>query len=161
MQVVEIAHKAGARVILNPAPARPVPDEFYKKIDIVTPNETETKGMVGIYPNDLDSCRKSAEAFFAKGVKQVVLTLGENGYYANDGKTEVMMPAYKVNAVDTTGAGDCFSGSFAARLAVGDNFFDAAKFASAASALSVTKPGAAVSMPYLDDVLKLMKEQPM
>jgi ribokinase len=160
-QVVDIANKSGARVILNPAPARAVPDDFYKKIDIVTPNETETEGMVGIYPKDMDTCRQAADAFFKKGVKQVVLTLGENGYYANDGKSDVMVPAYKVASVDTTGAGDCFNGTFAARLAEGDDFFDAAKFASAASALSVTKPGAAVAMPYYDDVVKLMKEQPM
>ena len=161
VQVVEIASAAGARVILNPAPARPVPDDFYQKIDIVTPNETETQGMVGVYPKDLATCREAAAAFFAKGVKQVVLTLGENGYYANDGQTDVMVPAYKVTAVDTTGAGDCFNGVFAARLADGDDFFAAAKFASAASALSVTKPGAAPSMPYAPDVLKLMAEQPL
>ena len=161
VEVVDIAHAAGAKVILNPAPARPVPDEFYKKVDIVTPNETETEGMVGIYPKDLETCRQAAQAFFDRGVKQVVLTLGENGYYANDGEKDVIMPAYKVDATDTTGAGDCFNGTFTARLSEGDDFFAAAQFASAASAISVTRPGAGLAMPYKDEVYKLMEDQPM
>lgn len=158
-KVKEIAMANGVPIVFNPAPARDVEPSFYEGLDIVSPNETETEELVGVYPKDLETCRQAAKGFFAMGVKNVLLTLGENGYYANNGKEDALVPAYKVDAVDPTGAGDCFNGSFATRLAEGDDFFTAAKFASAASALSVTKPGAGVSMPYLADVLKLMEEQ--
>lgn len=157
----EIALANNVLVLFDPAPARETPDSFYDGLYAISPNETETEEIVGIFPKDLDSCRKAAEAFFAKGVKNVILTLGENGYYVSDGNKDALVPPYKVNAVDPTGAGDCFSGSFASQLAEGKDLFEAAQFASAASALSVTKPGAGVSMPYLEDVKKLMEEQPM
>ena len=155
MDVVEAALKMGREkglvTILNPAPAAPLPDHFYAMIDYITPNETEAELLTGIpVENDADA-EKAARFFLSKGVSQVIITLGKRGSYYTDGNVSFFTPAFTVDAVDTTGAGDAFNGAFAAALAEGRNAADAIRFATAFSAISVTRPGAASSMPTKEE----------
>lgn len=158
--VKEIAVAKHVPIVFNPAPAKELSDEFLAGIEIITPNETEAEILTGVFPHDLASCRAAAAVLFERGVKKVIITLGADGYYANDGLADALVPAYRVTVVDTTGAGDCFTGSLATKIAAGEDFFAAARFASAAAALATTKAGAGVSMPYLKEVEELLAAQP-
>lgn len=157
-QAIEIAHAKGVMVILNTAPVQPVSDDLLEMVDIVTPNEVEAQQLTGIDIKTLADCRAAAEYFFAKGVKKVLITWGKNGVYANDGKREAHVPIAPVEAVDTTGAGDAFSGGFAVALAEGQDFFQAVVFGSITAALSVTKFGTAPAMPYRVDINRAKKQ---
>jgi ribokinase len=145
-RMVALAHELGVLVILNTAPVQPVKDEMLAKVDIVTPNEVEAGILTGIAVTDIDSAREAAKSFFAKGVKRVVITLGEKGVYCNDGQREALIPVLPVSVVDTTGAGDAFSGAFATALAEGKGFFEAAVFGNVAAGLAVSRFGTAVAM---------------
>lgn len=150
------AKKAGALVVLNPAPAAKLSPETYKYIDIITPNETEAEILTGIKVDSEESAAGAAEKLKALGVRQVVITLGSKGAYVDDGSSAAMIPCKKVQAVDTTGAGDTFNGAMVAALAEGKTLFDAAAFGCAAATLSVTKRGAAMSAPMLEDIVKFI-----
>ncbi len=145
--VVELAQKHGVKVILNTAPYQPVTKEFLSKINLVTPNEIEAFEMTGVEVNDLESAKKAAKVFYDKGVKEVIITLGENGVFVSSGGREEIIPSYRVDAIDTTGAGDAFNGGLLTALSEGKDIFEAAKFGSAVAALSVTRIGTALSMP--------------
>ena len=150
--VIEIAHKAGVKVILNPAPANSIPDDIMSKVDIVTPNETEAQALTGIEVKDIDSARRAAEVFFKKGVKGVVITLGSLGAYANDREREELVSPIPVKAIDTTGAGDAFNGGFAMALAEGWDIFKALRYGNVTGALSVTRLGTAPAMPLRSEI---------
>lgn len=155
--ITEIAQQSGTRIILNPAPAQFLPDSFLKKIDIITPNETEAQTLTGITVNSPKSAHDAAEVFLKKGVKNVVITLGSNGVYVTDGEKEEMIPQINVEAIDTTGAGDAFNGGFVEALSEGMDLFKAARYGNCVGALSVTKFGTAPSMPSrieIDDLFK-------
>lgn len=156
--IIEIAAENHTRVILNPAPAQELPDDLLSKIDIVTPNETETEILTGVTVDSLQTAHAAADVFLQKGVKNVVITLGSNGVYVTDGKQEEIIPCIRVNAVDTTGAGDAFNGGFVEALSEGMNLFDAAKFGNCAGALSVTTFGTAPAMPTRIAIDELYKE---
>ncbi len=130
-----MAREAGAITVLNPAPVKPVPDSLLALCDIVTPNQHEVELLGGV-----DHLR-------SLGAKAVIVTLGADGadLHTADGVTHV--DPFVVSPVDTTGAGDCFSGALCARLAAGDDIPTAMRFAAAAAALSTTVPGAVPSMP--------------
>lgn len=145
--IIDIAHRAGVTVVLNPAPAAAVADEIYSKIDIVTPNETEAQMLTGVEIRNEADARRAASVFHARGTKNVVITLGEMGAFASDGKMAELLPRIPVGAVDTTGAGDAFNGGFAMALSEGHNLFDAMRYGNVAGALSVTRMGTAPSMP--------------
>lgn len=145
--VIDIAHKAGVCIVLNPAPASPISDEALAKIDVVTPNEFEAQALTGVKVDSYESAEKAAKAFFEKGVKQVVITLGGMGAYASDGVRGELIPRLQVDAIDTTGAGDAFNGGFVTALSEGKDLFDALRFGNCTGALSVTKLGTAPSMP--------------
>jgi ribokinase len=151
-EVIKIAHNAGVTVVLNPAPANKIPDEIMAMIDIVTPNETEAKGFTGIDVQTKDDAKKAAEAFFKLGVKQVVITMGSLGAYANDGKKDGLLPCLPLKAVDTTGAGDAFNGAFVTALAEGKDLFEALRFGIAGGSLSTTKLGTAPAMPSRSEI---------
>lgn len=151
MSVVEkslsMAKSLGLVTILNPAPAVPLDDSLYTMLDYITPNETEAELLSGFPVENDNDVQKAAAFFLAKGVGHVIITLGKRGSYYTDGKNEFFTSAYVVDAVDTTGAGDAFNGAFAAALADGQDVSCAIRFATAFSAISVTRPGAASSMP--------------
>ncbi len=151
----ELAARAGVPLLLDPAPAPDgcLPDDLMKKITVLKPNETEAQRLTGIPVTDISSAQKAADVLLDKGVKQVLITLGSQGawFVETPGQGE-LIPAFPVKAVDTTAAGDAFSGALAVGLAAGEPFKNAALFASKAAALSVTQLGAQPSLPCLYDV---------
>lgn len=149
---MEIAHTAGVRVVLNPAPACEIPDEVMAMVDIITPNETEAQLLTGVEVTSLEDAERAAKVFLDKGVKSVVITMGSMGAFATDGVKSELLPRLKVNAVDTTGAGDAFNGGFVMALSEGHDLFEALRYGNATGALSVTKAGAAPSMPLRPEI---------
>jgi len=148
----ELAHEAGVPFILNPAPARKLCPALLAMVAVLTPNETEARILTGIEVVDGDSARRAAERLLSVGVKAVVLTMGSKGFLLADGNTMELVPALKVRAVDTTAAGDAFTGGLAVGLAQGQSLRDAASFANRVAALSVTRMGAQPSMPTRKEV---------
>lgn len=157
LRALHIARATGVATILNPAPATNLTDEMLGLCDYVTPNETETELMTGVPVKTLDDARRAADVFLDKGVGTAVITLGERGALicSADGATHI--PALDAGPVtETTGAGDAFNGAFATALARGDSAIDAVRFGCATAALSVTRPGTALSMPSLAEVEALL-----
>lgn len=159
-KVAAMAKAAGVKVIVNTAPYSPVTDEFLSGCYLVTPNEVEAEELTGICVSDLESADKAAKVFKDKGVQNVVITLGSRGVYVNeDGKSEIV-PAYKVNAIDTTGAGDAFNGGLLTALSEGKTIGEAAHFANALAAISVQRIGTTPSMPMRAEIDKFLEEHP-
>ncbi len=170
-----IAHAAGAKVIVTPAPALPIDDKLYGNISILTPSMGEASALTGIEVTGEESARRSSEFFHRRGVETVVITMGAAGAFVSTAPslasprrggrgnllevTDRLIPAYPVEAVDTTGGGDAFTGAFAFGLDRGDDVFAAARFACAAAALCVTKRGTTVAMHSLDEVEKFLDER--
>lgn len=149
---VRMAASLGKKVIVNPAPACPLSEELLRDVYLITPNETEAGILTGITIVDNDSAFKAAEALFRLGVQNVVITLGEKGALVYNAEVSMFVPAYQVKAVDTTAAGDVFNGALAVALSEGRTLPDAARFACAASAISVTRMGAQNSVPSRDEL---------
>lgn len=157
----QIGRAAGATVILDPAPARDVPDELLRACDWVTPNETELAVLAGITTGDvLDPAEAASGArrLIDRGARSVVVKMGARGALVVTGGEERLVPPPQVTAVDTTAAGDCFNAAFAVALSEGQRPFDAARFAAAAAAVSVTRAGAQPSMPTRDEVQHRLEE---
>jgi ribokinase len=154
---MRLAKEAGVTTLVNPAPARAVNDDFYRYIDIITPNEIEAAFFCGFVIDSEDAASKACDYFHGKGVKKVVVTLGSKGAYVSDGDTKIILRANKVDALDTSGAGDCFNGAFAYALDRGHDIFESAKFANAAASVSVTRIGTMRSMPSLKELEAVYK----
>lgn len=150
--VVDMAGKYGCKVIVNTAPYSPVTDEFLSRVYMVTPNEVEAEELTGIKVSDLDSAKRAAKYFYDKGVKKVLITLGSKGVFVSSDGREEIVPAFKVDAVDTTGAGDAFNGGVLAALAEGKDIWEAVRFANGLAALSVQKLGTTPSMPVREEI---------
>ena len=155
----ELAKKYGKPFILNPAPYVDVPRTVFDGVDYVTPNETEAEQFTGVRVDTVEDCRRAAQKFFEMGVKNVIITLGVRGVYFTDGKRELTVPAVKVKAVETTGAGDAFNGGLATAIAEGMPIETALKFATCTSAISVTRLGSSPSMPYRHEILALLEKE--
>jgi ribokinase len=153
----EVAAKAGVRVILNPAPARPLANSLLKLISILTPNETEAELLTGIKVTDEAGAAKACAKLRSRGVRTVILTLGERGAFLADADGQRLVPGFKVKTVDSTAAGDIFNGALAVALAEGKTVLDAVRFANAAAALSVTRLGAQPSAPTRADIAKFLR----
>lgn len=151
------AHKAGVPVILNPAPARPLPGSILKLVSILTPNETEAELLTGIRVKTEASVRQAAAVLLRRGVKSVVITLGSRGALIATAQGQELISGHKVKAVDTTAAGDIFNGALAVALAEGKELRDCVAFANAAAALSVTKFGAQPSAPKRSEILRFSR----
>jgi ribokinase len=152
-----IAHKAGVTTILNPAPARELPDAVLALCDWLTPNETEAGALAGIEVGDVETARAAAERLVARGAGAVVITLGGQGALLHGGGRSELVPAVSAGpVVETTGAGDAFNGGFATGLARGMDPAAAVRFGCAVAGISVTRPGTAPSMPSLAEVEALL-----
>ena len=143
----QLATEAGLRVILNPAPARPLPDKLFRHISILTPNETETELLTGIKVSNPADAATAAGRLMAKGVETVIITLGRRGAFVATKEGRQLVPGFKVKPVDTTAAGDVFNGALAAALDENKPLLEAVRFANAAAAISVTRLGAQPSAP--------------
>ena len=152
----KLAARTGARVILNPAPARPLPNGLLRRIWLLTPNETEAELLTGLRVNNDKAVAKAAEALLARGVENVIITLGARGAFVAGQQGRGLVKGYKVKAVDSTAAGDVFNGTLAVALAEGKSLPEAARFANAAAAISVTRLGAQTSAPTRKEINRLL-----
>lgn len=147
-----LAKKSGATVILNPAPARPLPKSLLRRIDYLTPNETELRQLTGLSGSDRQSIVRAARELLGQGVGNIVVTLGARGaMLVNRGGVHTF-PAMRVKSVDSTAAGDAFNGAFAFALAAGQHPHAAIQFANRVAGFSVTRMGAQSSMPRMRDL---------
>ncbi|PKB64603.1 MAG: ribokinase [SAR202 cluster bacterium Io17-Chloro-G2] len=160
LQVADDASSQGKRVILDPGPVRPLPEEFYQVCDVITPNETEAQALVGFPVVDPDSAERAARWLVDRGVELAVVKLGDQGAYYATSEGGEFVPPFQVNAVDSVAAGDAFNGALAVALAEGQDIPQAVRTASAAGALAVTKSGAQDSMPTREEVEGLLRAQP-
>lgn len=150
--VADMAWEKGKKVILNPAPAHPLSAELLRRLYLITPNETEAEMISGVKITDESSAIEAARVLSGMGVQNVIITLGSKGALLySDGKSE-KVPAWKVEAVDTTAAGDVFNGALTVALSEGRDLKEATRFACKASAISVTRVGAQSSAPYRNEV---------
>lgn len=145
-KVITIAHDHDVSVVLDPAPIQELDDEFLKKINIITPNEVEASVLTNIEVIDEEDAEKAADYLLAKGIENVVITLGEEGVFVKNKEQSDFIKNFTVDVLDTAGAGDAFNGGLTA-LAEGKDIFEAARFACATVNLSVTKLGTSVAMP--------------
>ncbi|WP_102959876.1 ribokinase [Mangrovicella endophytica] len=154
---LQIARAAGVTTIFNPAPALPFDDELYALCDYIVPNETEAAALTGVSLETEDGAREAGDVLLARGAGAALITLGERGALLHSADRSVLIPAFKAGpVVETTGAGDAFVGGFAAALAGGADPAEAARFGSAVAGLSVTRAGAAPSMPRRAEVEALL-----
>jgi ribokinase len=145
-------------VILNPAPARPLPSRLLKQVSILTPNETEAELLSGVRVRDQASAARAAARLLARGLRTVVVTLGARGALIAAPSGTQHIPGFRVKAVDTTAAGDVFNGALAVALAEGRPLADATRFANAAAALSVTRLGAQPSAPSRGEIERFLQK---
>ena len=156
-QVINIAKNNNAFTILNPAPFQPVSDELLSKVDLLTPNETETYLLTGQKITDKESAKRAADYLHQKGVKKIIITMGAKGSLLSDQATKTWIPCFPANPVDTTGAGDAFNGALAAQIANGQDIKQAALFSSAFAAVSVEYIGAACMTTYQQAIERMHK----
>ena len=156
MQTVEaaaaMAYRLGKKVVLNPAPASKLSAGLLETLYAITPNETEAEAISGIRITDERTAEEAARKIASMGVCNVIITLGAKGALVFDGKHCEVVPAYKIQAVDTTAAGDVFNGALVVALSEGRTLPEAVRFACKASAISVTRVGAQNSVPYRTEV---------
>ena len=147
-----LASQAGIKVILNPAPAAILPGELFRNCWLFTPNEIEAEMLTGIKVQDNESADKAARLLQEKGVRNVIITLGSAGAYIKSEEFTGMIPGIKVEAVDTTAAGDVFNGALAVAIAEGEPIDKAVMFANKAASVSVTRLGAQASAPHRNEI---------
>ncbi|MEL7026521.1 MAG: ribokinase [Pseudomonadota bacterium] len=159
LAALRVAREAGVRTILNPAPAADLPDDALALSDVLTPNESEAEALTGVSVTSVESAKKAAQILVAQGAKSAIITLGEQGAFYLDAQDDgVHVPAITAGKViETTGAGDAFNGGFATAWANGATAPEALRFATATAAISVTRPGAAASMPTKDEIELLLQ----
>ena len=156
---LEVARKHGVITVFNPAPALPLDDDIFPLCDYITPNETEATALTGVPIANADDARRAADVLLAKGVGTVIVTLGEGGALLHSATQSVLVPAYHCGrVVETAGAGDGFTGGFAAALARGEEPIAAMRFGCALAGISVTRAGTAPSMPTLDEVNQVLTQ---
>lgn len=152
VRAVEIAREAGVFVILNPAPACALPDEIFRHVSLIIPNRTELSLLSGVATDTEEHIREAVEKLRAAGVGNVIVTLGSAGALVCREGSYTTVPALRVQAVDTTAAGDTFCGAVCVGLSEGLSLEEAAAFATKASALTVQKVGAQNSLPYRNEI---------
>ena len=153
LETVRLARRRGATVILNPAPAAAGILGCLAEIDLLTPNEPEARAMSGVAAQGEDAPARMADALLGQGVGRVVITLGERGSLVADSTGRSRVAAERLEARDTTGAGDVFNGFLAAALARGEDLHEAVVVATCAAGIAVTRPGARANLPTLEEAL--------
>ena len=154
---VDVAYEKGIKVILNPAPiSGTIPQEVLRKLWLITPNETEAEKLTGIKIDSAEDAYRASEALLAQGVQNVIVTLGSSGSVICNASSHEFVPARKVEAVDTVGAGDVYNGALVTALSEGKSLPDAALFATLASSIAVTRPGAQTGVPHRPEVDALL-----
>ena len=150
LYAIKKAKNFNCTTILNPAPASEITDDNFQYFDFFTPNETEASFYYGQSIKNEEDCKKAGSFFLDKGIKNIIITLGENGCYFKNNKEEFIVPAsnLKKPVVDTTGAGDAFNGALSVAISQNKNYKEAIELANLVAGLSVTREGAANSMPY-------------
>lgn len=148
----KLAHEKGIKVVLNPAPAAFLSNELLKCLYAIIPNKTEAEMLSGIKVSDLETAKQAADIIAAKGVDKVVITLGSKGALIKDGDVYSFIPADKVEAVDTTAAGDTFCGAFCVGISEGLSIEDAVRMATKAAGITVTREGAQAAIPYRKEI---------
>jgi ribokinase len=160
--LASVTRKWGIPLVLDPAPARPLPTSLLDCVEWLTPNESETCSLLGLKSRDVpeDRMEEVAEILLQRGSRNVLLKLGQRGCFLAlaDGR-RVFLPAYAVRAIDSTAAGDAFNGAFASALLAGHDPVRGASWASAVAAISVTRRGAQPSMPTQTEVQAFLKER--
>ena len=151
--IVNYAYKHGIKVILNPAPSNPLVTELFHMIDIITPNSNEAEMLTGIAVVDIKSAHKAAKHLHQQGVKNVAITLGSKGAVLLNEHGFHEVPATKVDAIDTTAAGDVFNGALAVAVSEGKDLLSAVTFACQAASITTTRMGAQSSIPYRRELL--------
>lgn len=156
------AKEFGKITILNPAPAKKINEELLKVTDIIVPNETEAEVLTGIKVETLEDANKAGQAFLEKGVNFVIITLGSKGAAVIGKDFCELVPAYKVNAIDTTAAGDSFIGGLSSKLDFKninkESLIKAVNFGNKVSSISVQRKGAQPSIPYLKEIEEIYGE---
>jgi ribokinase len=150
--VIDLANQKNIPVLWNVAPARPFDFSYIPKVNILVLNEVEAGFLAEMPVENETDAEKAAEKLVAKGVEKVIITLGSQGAFVLTKDEKVSVPSFKVNAVDTTAAGDTFCGAFAVALVEGKSLKESLQFASAAAAISVTRIGAQPSAPKREEI---------
>ncbi|MEQ9358614.1 ribokinase [Coleofasciculus chthonoplastes] len=158
VEAARTAHDAGVPVILDPAPAQDIPPELYSLVDIITPNQIEASQLVGFAVDSLETAKQAAPILQQRGVKTVILTLGNQGVYCSTPSESFFIPAFPVQVVDTTAAGDAFNGALAVALAEGLPMQEAVVWGAAAGAISVTQAGAQPSLPNRETLAQFLTD---
>lgn len=157
LHALQIARSAGVTTVFNPAPAEPFPETIYPLCDYIVPNETEAAALVGFPVSDVNSAKRAADVFIAKGSNTALITLGAQGVLFQTAHESVHIPAISSgDVVDTSGAGDAFVGGFSAALSRGASPIDATRFGCATAGIAVTRRGTAPAMPDLAEIEALL-----
>ena len=158
-EAAKLARSHGTRVVLNPAPAQPLSADLLALVDLLTPNQTEAERLTGVKVTGEASAAQASARFHQMGIADVMITLGSQGVYCSNGQQQALIPGFRVEAVDTTAAGDTFNGALLAAELAGADFHSAVRFAHGAAALSVTRFGAQSSIPGKQEVDTFLQSQ--
>jgi len=156
-RAMALGRKHGVLTVLNPAPAVQLSEEIIQNVDVITPNETELRILLGLAPDDPTPTRELAHRLKNLGVKNIIITMGEEGSLVLTQTEEVQIPSVRVSVVDTTGAGDSYNSGLAIALAEGKDILQAARFAACSGALACTHLGVIPSLPTRVAVEELYK----
>lgn len=159
LAAARIARNSDTLTVLNPAPARALPDELLALIDIITPNETEAEGLTGVAVKDDASAAQAAQVLHDKGIATVLITLGKRGVWLSENGKGQRIAGFSVKAVDTIAAGDTFNGALVTAILEGKALPQAIRFAHAAAAIAVTREGAQPSVPWREEIDAFLAKQ--
>ena len=159
LDIAKRAKQKNVKVILDPAPAVPLPASAYQVIDFITPNETETEILVGVLPHNEEEAKQAAAIFHQRGVQNVIIKMGSKGVYYDTADDQGFIPPFVVKAIDSVAAGDAFNAGLAVAIAAGKSVEEAVKWGAAAGAIATTRKGALPAMPFRSEVETLLREQ--
>lgn len=157
-KVIEIGGQANVEIIYNPAPARPMPEEIFQYIHIMTPNETEAAILAGLNPSETLDVDLALERLHGFGVKNIIITMGEKGSVVSTQEGRYHVKPLVGEVISTTGAGDCYNAALAVKYLETHDVLEAAKYASVASGLQVQRPGVIANLPYKEETDEVFQQ---